>query len=358
MVVYKKLAQRLDSIPNGFPPTESGAELRLLAKLYTEDEATLAAEMRLAPESASVIAKRAGYDPDSAYAILKQMARKGLIAAHRSKGGLQFSLMPFVVGIYEAQLKRMDEEMAHLFEEYFLEKFGPVVLSQEPSVHRVIPVEESIPISIEIFPYERASQILDQAKSFGVRDCVCRVQKRLLGESCDYPVETCILFAPIENAFARSSTTRPISKEQALRILRDCEEAGLVHSSGNYQRGIGYICNCCPCCCGIMRGITELGIANSMGKADFYAAVDPGLCVGCETCLDRCHFGALSITDGVCMVDRERCAGCGLCVSSCPEGALTLRRKPTEQMSPPPVDVREWLEERAKLRGIPLDDVL
>jgi len=31
--VYRKLAQKLDSIPNGFPQTESGIELKVLAKM-------------------------------------------------------------------------------------------------------------------------------------------------------------------------------------------------------------------------------------------------------------------------------------------------------------------------------------
>ena len=33
--IYRTLAQRLDSLPNGFPPTEDGVELRLLAHLFT-----------------------------------------------------------------------------------------------------------------------------------------------------------------------------------------------------------------------------------------------------------------------------------------------------------------------------------
>lgn len=32
---YKDLADRLNSTPNGFPPTDDGTELRLLEKLYT-----------------------------------------------------------------------------------------------------------------------------------------------------------------------------------------------------------------------------------------------------------------------------------------------------------------------------------
>ena len=33
--VYRKLAQKLAAIPNGFPQTESGIELKVLAKIYT-----------------------------------------------------------------------------------------------------------------------------------------------------------------------------------------------------------------------------------------------------------------------------------------------------------------------------------
>ena len=358
MDVYRKLAQRLDSIPNGFPATESGIELRLLAKLYTEDEAKLAVELRLTPQSADEVAERAGCDSKAAYATLKKMARNGLIAAHRGKGRFEFSLIPFVVGVFERQLRWLDEEFAELFESYFREKFGPVVLSHEPPLHRIIPVEERIPIDIEIFPYERVSEILSEAKSFGVLDCICRVQKKLVGEGCDHPVESCFVFAPVEGVFDRNPTIRSLTREQAIQLLHDCEDAGLIHSSGNQQEGLEYICNCCPCCCGILRGITELGIDNSMGKANFHAVVDPELCVGCETCLDRCHFHAQSIADGVCVVDEQRCAGCGLCSSVCLEEAISLHRKPTERTVTPPVSMTQWLEQRAAERGISLDDVL
>jgi electron transport complex protein RnfB len=62
-MVYKKLAQKLDAIPNGFPATESGVELRILEWMFTPEEAVLAAEMRLRAESAEEIAPRAAQDP-------------------------------------------------------------------------------------------------------------------------------------------------------------------------------------------------------------------------------------------------------------------------------------------------------
>ncbi len=45
--VYRRLAQRLDALPHGFPSTESGAELRLLEKIFEPEEANLASVMRM-----------------------------------------------------------------------------------------------------------------------------------------------------------------------------------------------------------------------------------------------------------------------------------------------------------------------
>ena len=355
--VYKKLAQRLDAIPNGFPATESGVELRILEWMFTPDEAALAAEMRLKAESAEEIAPRAGQDPQAAYATLKTMVRKGLIYAKRAEGKLKFGLLPFAVGSYEEQLRRMDEELARLFEDYYHEALSQALLGQ-PAPMRVIPVEESIPVEIEIFPYERASQLLSRARSFGVRDCICRTQQALLGNRCHYPMENCLVFARAEGVFVNDPITREITKEEALQILREAEEAGLVHSSGNYRQGHYYICNCCTCCCAVMRGITELGIPTAVAKSDFYAAVDEELCTGCETCLERCQFGALSLVDDVSQVDRARCVGCGLCVSTCPSEALRLERKPPAERLPLPADRKQWWAERAETRQISLQDVL
>ena len=238
--VYRKLARRLDEIPNGFPATESGIELRLLAKIFAPDEAALASVMHLSREPAEAIAVRAGVDPQVAYRTLKAMARKGQIRAGRKDGQLAFGLMPFVVGFYEEQLSRLDEELALLVEEYFQKAHG-AISRYAPSIHRVIPVEESIPAGIEIYPYEQASHLLQTAQSWGVRDCICRLQQKLVGKGCDRPLESCLVFAPVAGAFDHSETTRAISKDEALRILYEAEEAGLVHSPGNFRDNHFYI---------------------------------------------------------------------------------------------------------------------
>ena len=356
--VYRRLAQRLDALPNGYPPTESGVELRVLAKLFTPEEAALAATMRLTREPAAAIAERAGIDSKVAYRTLKGMARKGLIRIKRGKGELLFGLMPFAVGFYEEQLPRLDAELALLVEEYFQETGGAGISSSTPAMQRVIPVEESIPFELEIFPHERASDLIEHAKSWGVRDCICRVQQRLVGEGCDHPVENCLVFAPVEGAFDHSQVDRAITKEEALQILHEAEDAGLVHSTGNYVGPHNYICNCCTCCCGILRGVAEFGIPTAVAKADFRAVVDAEACIACGDCIARCQFGALAVPDDVCVVDEVRCVGCGVCATVCPTDALSLVRREPGEVPPPPADVREWGARRAKARGISLAEVL
>ena len=355
--VYRKLAQRLDAIPNGYAATESGVELRLLAKMFAPEEAALASVMRLAPETPIDIAARAGMDPEAADRALEGMAKRGLIDARRDGGQRLFRLRPFVVGIYEAQLPRMDVELATLFEEYYQETRAGIVYDA-PSVHRVVPVGEAIPIDLGISPFERITEMIENARSWGVRDCICRVQQHLIGKGCDLPVENCLSFAPVKGAFSKSGTTHAVSKEEALRILREAEEAGLVHTVGNYRDGVSYVCNCCTCCCAILRGVSEYSNPSAVARSGFRAAVDAELCIGCGDCLERCSFDALSVPEDVCVVEEMRCVGCGLCTTTCPTGALHLQRLPEEAAPAPPIDPGDWMRQRAQARGIDLSDLL
>lgn len=356
--VYRRLARRLDTIPNGFPATESGVELRLLAKIFTPEEAELAGVMRLTCEPTADISSRAVVaDSKTAYRTLKGMVRKGLIRVKKGDGQLVFGLMPFVVGIYEEQLPRLDEELAVLLEQYYQETRAGIV-RKAPHVHRVIPVEKAIPFDVEIFPYEQAFEMLDGAQSWGVRDCICRVQQQLVGKGCDRPIENCLVFAPVEGAFDHSQSTRPISKGESMRILRAAEEAGLVHSAANHRNQHFYICNCCTCCCGVMRGVAEFDIPTAIAHSDFRAVVDDGLCAACGECIEHCQFGALSLPEYACVVDCTHCVGCGLCIVACPTGAVQLERRPEGEVPPPPADLKEWMVRHAEQRNLSIFDVL
>jgi Pyruvate/2-oxoacid:ferredoxin oxidoreductase delta subunit len=347
---YQKLAERLDQIPNGFPKTPSGVELKLLAKLFTREEAALASTLSLEGMYAREIASINSLDEPEVKSVLNGMVRKGLIEMKRKeREGIVYCLMPFMVGFYEKQNASIDKEFAELFEAYYKEAFYKI-MTVTPSVHRVIPVETSIPVGTDVMPYEKASTYLDEARSWGVLKCICRVQQKLVGKGCDHTVENCMAFSTRPGAFDRAEQIRAISREEALDILAEADREGLVHSTSNTKADVSYICNCCACCCGVLRGMVEYGNTDIIARSDFYAVVDGALCTACEDCLDRCLFGALNMEDGSCTLQKELCVGCGLCISSCPARALSLASKPDAEILPPPDSEKEWREKRAENR--------
>ncbi len=353
---YRPLAQRLDSLPNGFPATPEGVELELLANLFTPQEAVLAAQLRLTLESPEQIADRLCADLETTRQMLKSMARNGLIAAGRMESGLGYRLMPFVVGIYEMQIGRIDSELARLFEAYYQHAFKQV-LEVQPAIHRVVPVGESVRVDMEIHPFESIAGIVDSVQAWGVLDCICRKQKSLIGDPCEHPVDVCMALSQKPGAFDNSPIVRGLTKEEALATLRRAAQAGLVHSVSNSREGVTYICNCCTCSCGILRGLAEMGVANVVARSAFVNAVDEDLCLGCGDCLEYCQFDALSL-NGVIQVEARRCVGCGVCVSSCPENALFLARRPEDEILPIPKSEMDWMHQRATARGLDLDKVL
>jgi len=354
--IYRQLARRLDAVPNGFPATESGVEIRLLARLFTPEQARLAAVMRLTPEPSAEIAARAGVPAEEAHRALKGMARLGLIRTETEGRALAFGLLPFVVGFWEAQRPRLDRDLAELMEDYLAEtRADPMAAA--PGLQRVIPVGRAIHTDVSVFPYERAEALVEGARSWAVGPCICRVQRRLVGQACVAPEEACLWFAPVPNAFRGDGDVRVLTREEALQLLADCEEAGLVHTALNQQEGISYICNCCPCCCGILRGAIEFGRRGALAPSAFRVVVDNEACAACGACLERCHFGALTLGDEGAAVDEGRCVGCGLCASACPQGALRLERREGVDLVPP-VDEAAWGALRALSRGISLDGIL
>ncbi len=347
---YKQLAERLDALPNGYPPAIDGIELRVLEKLFSTQEAALAAQLLVSFESVEMVAERIGGDPGELRRQLKSMSRRGLIEAARSETGLIYRLLPFVVGIYEMQVNNMDVELASLIETYFGQAFSET-LKVQPQVHRVIPIGESVKNNMEVHPFESASDLVSSAQAWGVLDCICRKQKALIGQACGHPIDVCMILDSRPGAFDRNTTIRALTQTEALGVLRRAADAGLVHSVSNNQMGVHYICNCCTCSCGILRGMATLGIANVIARSAFVNQIDEETCSACGVCIDNCQFEALSM-DNLAVVDAKRCVGCGVCVLSCPSDAMGLVRRTEEEIMPIPETYEDWGAKRTMARGL------
>jgi Fe-S-cluster-containing hydrogenase component 2 len=351
--VYHKLAGVLDTLPNGFPATESGIEIKLLRKVFNPEQADLFCDLRLTFETAAEIAARTGRPLNGLEERLIGMARAGQLFMLKLGNARYYKMLPWVFGIYEFQLGHMDRAFAELVEAYW-PAYGRQFFTNQPQLMQTLAVEETIPSHQEALPYEKVSSILENGRSFIVNECICKKERGLLDKPCDRPMHVCLAVAPVPGVFDKSPLGRIISKEDAYEILNRAEEAGLVHLTGNVQVGQFYICNCCKCCCGVLRSINEFGIPASMVvNSHYYAAIDAESCMGCGVCADeRCQVGAIEAFDDIYRVIQDRCIGCGLCVGRCPAGAIRLVHKDQHLRTPPPFTEDDWFDERGKRRGV------
>ena len=184
---------------------------------------------------------------------------------------------------------------------------------------RIVPVEAAIEQTSFVLPFERASELVRSAQRIAVQSCPCRKRER----RCDNPIEMCISLNELADYIMYRGLGRELTADEALALLREAEERGLIHQVDNIDRA-RVICNCCPCCCVLFRSVVHHGLRSAIVKSRFRAQVDATLCTDCGACLARCHFGALTSADGIVTVDPDECYGCGLCVSACPCEAITL----------------------------------
>ena len=345
---YEHLADALNKLPNSFPRTKSNIEIALLKKIFLPEEAFLASQLTGTPEPVITIANRVGLSEEETASRLKGMMNRGFVRGNTTKG--MYRLAPFIVGIYEAQLERMDHELAHLCEEY-LDQGGIEIMRPQPAIHRVIPAQSAAKTEW-ILPYDKLRDILISCNTFRVRDCICRKQQDLeQTRKCTFPLHVELIFYT-----GKESVDPPVppfvTKEEALAILDETEKTGLVHTVSNVAEGVIYVCNCCGCCCGILRGITEYGIEKSVAAANYYSVIDPDKCVGCGTCIKRCQMHAISDQNSISVIDRRKCIGCGLCVTGCPYNVARLEKKAEEEIVNPPKNFAEWEHERLVNRGM------
>lgn len=346
--IYKKLAEHLDELPGGFPPTESGVELKILRKLFTPEEAEIAVHTTLIPEEAKIIAKRAGWPEEEAASVLDRMGRTGLLLfVERPGHPTLFMAAQYVIGIWEYHVNTLDRELVDYMEEYVPTLMDPRAWKKAPQL-RTIPVGKSLTPKQAAMPYEEAAVLIDMQKKILVAPCICRREHKIAGRGCDRPEETCLIFGSATDYYLKNKIGRLIEKEEAHRILEEADRAGLVLQPSNSQKILN-ICLCCGCCCQILLGLKRMPVPAEYISSSYVAVLDEEKCVGCERCVTRCQMEALRMEGDKAVLKLSNCIGCGLCVTTCKPGALTLSRK----ADPPKVHERysDTMLEHGRARG-------
>jgi len=348
--IFRELQQYLDRLSLGFPAAASGVEIQILKRLFSEEDAALFLSMTPRLEAPAEIAARVDRPVDEVAAHLHDMTERGLLFRVQKEGGARYGTIPFAHGIFEFQVGRLDVELARLLDAYFHEAFRTAMVRSASTFLRTVPVQEALDVRQNIAAYEDAVGILRRTEKIVVAECICRKQRRLVDQGCGKPREVCFMFGSMGQYYLDQGLGRRVDADEAVRILTEAQEAGLVTQPATAQNP-GGMCNCCGDCCGVLVGLNALEKPAEMVFSNHAAAFDETLCNGCEACLDRCQMAAIRWAgDRVAGIDLDRCIGCGLCVTHCPTKALRLVPKAEPRV--PPQSTSDQMLAMARHRGL------
>ncbi len=285
------------------------------------------------PTTLEELVEKTGILRDEVEQMLDTLFIKGLIFKSRKKDAMRYYRVRHLIQFHDATIlwPNISKEMLDMWKE-FDHKEWPGYLDTIENIipkpgSRVVPVNVSVSPESQIKAFEDVRQIVENADRLAVVNCTCR----LVNGECGKPVEVCIQINRAADYTLERGTGRELTKEEAIEMLKMCEEEGLVHITDN-RRSLGnLICNCCDDCCINWPGSRKAN-KKFVAPSRFIAYVDPELCTSCEVCLDRCYFDAITMDgeEGVALIDEENCMGCGLCLVTCDSEAMTLKETRTE----------------------------
>lgn len=188
---------------------------------------------------------------------------------------------------------------------------------------RVIPVGLTLETGTQVLAVDDVTIAIDNAEVIAVTACTCKIT----AQKCDTTLECCVQFNNAARYAIARGTGRELTKQEATKLMADCEEEGLIHTVNNQKSMHQVICNCCRDCCGNFPVKIKHGL-NSVAPSRFQAEIDADDCNGCELCLERCFFDAIEMTDNSLaeVTKPDMCVGCGLCQVVCLPAAITLNQ--------------------------------
>lgn len=331
--VYRELQKALDKLPIGYPETESGVEIRILKKIFTPEQAFVGSKLGFELKALQEIHKsieKESFTLERVEKILDEMHKLGLIlSVTRNVEGNDikfYAATAFMLGFYEFQMNKMNEEFVHDVDQFFEEAFMDELNKTKIQQLRTIPIETEIGVERDISNYDNFRYYLENCgEPIVLNECICRKKNDIIGKSCEKTDlrESCFSFRSAGQAYLDRGMGRVITKEEALKIIEQAEREGLVLQAGNSQRPMS-LCTCCGCCCNLLYNEKRLDAPAQFLNSNFFAQVDEDLCSGCGVCETRCQMDAIEIINDISKINLDRCIGCGVCVPTCPEEAMTL----------------------------------
>ena len=338
---YAELASKL-----GVP--DSARFTKLLEAMFSPVEADICREL-VAPATCSELAVRLDMDEKEVSKHLDNLIDRGAL----TRGRTQYAFHATVLGFHHDVVadtaphtgpNAVSKKVKELWDDFFRNEWSYTFLNNAIKTQKA--GGRSLPIWPAIGALERSPNIrpedvmpeedwklrIQNAKRRILAPCGCRVS----WGGCNHPQMTC--FACFDRPRGEYYLNQPgrllkeITLAETLDIVRECEEAGLVHWGD---------CYCCSCACENLFPVTRARRYDLMTPNRYQAVVNEDKCKGCQDCVERCPFEAIEMRKTAnskklkASVIAESCKGCGLCIVGCKQNALTYRIvRPPEYIKP------------------------
>lgn len=347
-----------------FPVNDTAVAIVVAAVGENEEELDLIYAFRRQPsQTLDQLVESSGFPAERVDQLAASLARKGLVFNQPNSAGVMvYRLLPLMlVGLMEYKFmvkatgSEAEKKLARLFEKLLGELrdqtqqnydalaplFGsapavdrtvPARIAEDGKSIKIIPVDKTLDIGDEfILPSQTVEEIINKFDDIAVGHCFCRQRRSLLGEPCstDAPVLNCFTFGKSARHTTAQGFAQKVTKEEALKIMREAAQAGLIHKAfhpGSRETSPETsICNCCKDCCDTL-GLWRSGTLPLINSTYYLSVIDQQACSGCGTCVAWCPTDAIALNDeGLAQRDENACLGCGVCSRFCPEEAISLK---------------------------------
>ena len=349
-----------------FPVSDTA--ISIVKKVVGEnpDELDLICAFRNSPsQTEDQLSESSGMIGEKIQKLATTLAKKGLIFNQPNSSGIMvYRILPLMmVGLMEykfmVELKGDEEEreLAVLFEALLnelkdqtqtnlaelkpifeaappLDRTIPMKKTEGGKEIKVLPIGQPIDVADEfVLPSQSVEDIINKFEDIAVGRCFCRQRHQSLGYKCDTqaPTMNCFTFGKSARHTVANGFAKKIDKKEALTILKEAEDAGLIHKAfhpaSKESKPETSICNCCKDCCDVFRLWRE-GTLPLINSTYHLSIIDRESCSGCGTCVDWCPTDAIQLdADGLAQRDENACLGCGVCARFCPEAAISLKEQ-------------------------------